>query len=97
MIKHVNTKEEFHEAIKEGKVLVDFFATWCGPCQMLAPLLEELSSQVTVVKVDVDELGELAREYAIQSIPTLYLFENGQVSKKSVGFLNKSQLQNFIA
>lgn len=97
MLKHVKSKEEFLEAVKEGKVLVDFFATWCGPCQMLAPLLEEISKEVDVVKVDVDEVSELAREYGIASIPTLYLFVNGEVAKKSVGFLNKSQLASFIA
>ncbi|MBO4703652.1 MAG: thioredoxin, partial [Bacilli bacterium] len=79
MLKHVNNRDEFNELIKEGTVLVDFFATWCGPCKMLSPVLEELSeeSNVLIVKVDVDEAGPLAAQYGIQAVPTLMLFKNG--------------------
>ena len=81
MLKHINTAAEFEAAIKEGTVLVDFFATWCGPCKMLSPVLEEVANEnpnINVLKIDVDEVGELAARYGIQSIPTLMLFKNGQ-------------------
>ena len=94
----IHSVEEFDTIIKEGKVLVDFFANWCGPCKMLAPVLEEVSEQVDskIVKVDVDELQELARRYGIFSIPTLLLFENGQLVRKQSGYLNADDLIDFI-
>ena len=94
----IHSVEEFDTIIKEGKVLVDFFANWCGPCKMLAPVLEEVSEQVDskIVKVDVDELPELARRYGIFSIPTLLLFENGQLVRKQSGYLNADDLIDFI-
>lgn len=100
MIKHIKNNEEFKEIIKEGKVLVDFFATWCGPCKMIAPELEELDNQqlvpnLKIIKVDVDELGSLAAEYRIRSIPTLMLFENGELKKTTLGYQNKNQLVDF--
>ena len=100
MIKHVESLEEFKELTKEGKVLVDFFATWCGPCRMLGPVLEELdandSFKVQIIKVDVDDLGELAAMFGIQSIPTLIYFENGQPVRKNVGFMRKDQILDFV-
>ena len=83
MIIHVNDFKEFNEKIASGRVLVDFFATWCGPCKMLAPLLEEIDERkeagdLLIIKVDVDEAGIIAANYGIQSIPTLIVFENGQ-------------------
>lgn len=94
----IHSVEEFDTIIKEGKVLVDFFANWCGPCKMLAPVLEEVSEQVDskIVKVDVDELPELARRFGIFSIPTLLLFENGQLVRKQSGYLNADDLIDFI-
>ncbi len=81
-------------------VLVDFWATWCGPCQMLAPVLEEFANEnegkIKVGKVNVDENRELAMEYRISSIPTLILFENGGPKKTSLGFLTKEKLEEFI-
>ena len=98
MLKHVNNRDEFNELIKEGTVLVDFFATWCGPCKMLSPVLEELSeeSDVLIVKVDVDETGPLAAQYGIQAVPTLMLFKNGQRVDVRMGYQNKNQLLAFI-
>lgn len=98
MLKHVNNRDEFNELIKEGTVLVDFFATWCGPCKMLSPVLEELSeeSDVLIVKVDVDEAGPLAAQYGIQAVPTLMLFKNGQRVDVRMGYQNKNQLLAFI-
>lgn len=99
MLKHINNAAEFDAAIKEGTVLVDFFATWCGPCKMLSPVLEEVSEEnpnVSILKIDVDEVGELAARYGIQSIPTLMLFENGQRVETRTGYQNKNQLVAFI-
>ena len=99
MLKHINSVEEFDNSIKEGLVLVDFFATWCGPCRMLSPVLEEISEenpQLQVLKIDVDDVGALAARYGIQSIPTIMLFKNGQRVETRVGYQNKNQLLAFI-
>ena len=101
MIIHVNNAQEFNEKIATGRVLVDFFATWCGPCKMLAPLLEEIDERkeagdLLIVKVDVDEATDIAIRFGIQSIPTLIVFENGQPVKKSLGYIPKPQLLNFL-
>ena len=99
MLKHINTAAEFEAAIKEGTVLVDFFATWCGPCKMLSPVLEEVASEnpnINVLKIDVDEVGELAARYGIQAIPTLMLFKDGQRVETRMGYQNKNQLVAFI-
>ena len=89
----------FNEQIKEGVVLVDFFATWCGPCKMQAPVLEELKEDrgdVKVVKIDVDQETEIAREYGVMSIPTLILFKDGKEVAKNVGFMPKELLVQWI-
>ena len=99
MLKHINNAEEFDSLIKEGKVLVDFFATWCGPCKMLSPVLEEVSNEnpdLLVLKIDVDEVSELAARYGIQAIPTLMLFKNDQRVETRMGYQNKNQLLAFI-
>ena len=99
MLKHINSAAEFDAAIKEGTVLVDFFATWCGPCKMLSPVLEEVANEnpnIAVLKIDVDEVGELAARYGIQAIPTLMLFKNGQRVETRMGYQNKNQLLAFI-
>ena len=98
MLKHVNSHDEFYELIKEGTVLVDFFATWCGPCKMLSPVLEQLSEEVDtlILKVDVDEVGTVAAQFGIQAVPTLMLFKNGQRVDVRMGYQNKNQLLAFI-
>ena len=98
MLKHINNRDEFNDAIKEGTVLVDFFATWCGPCKMLSPVLEEVSKEtdVLIVKVDVDEAGPLSAQYGIKAVPTLMLFKNGQRVDVRMGYQNKNQLLAFI-
>ena len=99
MLLHINKVEEFENAIKEGTVLVDFFATWCGPCKMLSPLLEEVAQEnpgLTILKIDVDEVGQLAARYGVQAIPTLILFKNGQQVATKLGYQNKNQLLAFI-
>lgn len=99
MLKHINNRAEFEASIKEGLVLVDFFATWCGPCKMLSPLLEEVANEnndLTVLKIDVDEVGDVAVQFGIQAIPTLILFKNGEEVAKKMGYQNKNQLLAFI-
>lgn len=98
-VTHIKTAE-FDSFIFEGTVLVDFWATWCGPCRMQAPILEqldaELNGSVKICKVDVDEEPELARRFAVMSIPTLIAFENGQVIGKNVGVTDVSGLKKLL-
>ena len=95
MLKQIKDIKEFDEAIK-GKVLVDFFATWCGPCRMLAPVLEDISKEYDVIKVDIDELEELAIRYGIESIPTVISFENGEIKNRRVGYGAKADILKLI-
>lgn len=99
MLKHINSVQEFEEEVKEGLVLVDFFATWCGPCKMLSPLLEQIAEEkpeLKILKIDVDEVGPLAARYGIQAIPTLMLFKDGERKDTKLGYQNKNQLLAFI-
>ena len=100
MIKHVNDVKEFDELVKEGTVLVDFFATWCGPCKMIAPVLEELAEDPSfgakIVKVDVDEAVDAAMAFKVQAIPTLMLFVDGKAVKTQLGFQRKDQIIDFV-
>lgn len=90
----------FNEATGEGVVLVDFYADWCGPCKMIAPILNELSQdmgdKVKIVKVDVDADGELAQRFDVMSIPTLILFKDGKPVGRRTGFMPKPELEKFI-
>lgn len=96
-VKEIN-ETNFKDEIKESKVLVDFNATWCGPCRMLKPILDEFSesTNVKVCSVDVDQNENLAREYNIYSIPCLILFENGVETKRNVGFISLDEIKNFV-
>lgn len=87
--------ENFNDLIKE-RVLVDFFANWCGPCKMLTPVLEKVESNIKVIKVDVDKYENLAREYGVMSIPTIILFESGKEIKRNIGFTSKENLEKFL-
>ena len=95
------TSDNFEKVIKqEGMVLVDFFATWCGPCKMLAPVLskiaEENEGKVKIAKVDVDEQRELAIKFGIESIPTLILFKDGEKINEMIGLHSKSEIESMI-
>ena len=99
----VTTKDEFAEKVlkAEGKVLVDFWAPWCGPCMMLSPTLEALNEELedgqTIVKVNVDEATEIAGEYAIMSIPAIKIFENGEIINEAVGVKSKEDLKALLS
>ena len=95
---NVNSKN-FNEEIKEGVVLVDFFANWCGPCKMLSPIVDQVSnefSNVKFLKLNVDESSDIAGNYNIMSIPALLLFKDGVLISKSVGFISAEELKGFI-
>lgn len=98
MIKHLEKFEDFENEIKEGIVLVDFYADWCGPCQMLSPNIEavEQETRIKVIKVDVDAIPELARMFGIMSIPTILLYKDGKLEKKDLGYKTIDELKNFI-
>lgn len=91
------TKNNFEEEVKKSKVpvLVDFWATWCGPCRMQAPVIDEIADEredIKVGKINIDEEQLLAMEYGVTSIPTLVLFKDGKASKVLVGMRSKSQI-----
>ena len=100
MVKKVNTQEFAAEAMKAPVAVVDFNATWCGPCRMLAPVLEDISEKyegkVSFFSVDVDECPEIAESFNISSIPTLIMFKNGEVAGQRVGGANMAVLEAFI-
>lgn len=103
MAEIISSKENFNEKVlnKKGLVLVDFFATWCGPCMMIAPIIDEISQeykdQVSVVKVNVDDNQELAIKYGIMSIPTLALFKDGELQNMLVGLRSKEEIINMFS
>ncbi|MBQ9273642.1 MAG: thioredoxin [Succinivibrio sp.] len=97
---HISDNEFEQQVLKaEQPVLVDFWATWCGPCRAVAPLIEELAEElpnVKFVKVDIDQNTAYASQYGVMSIPTLLLFKNGEVAGKQIGAISKSALKGFI-
>jgi len=95
---YIKTEQEFKDIINNEKVLVDFYADWCGPCQMLGQVLEQIENEIDIkiVKVNTDSFLSLAREYKIMSIPAIKIFDKGQVIKEKVGFLTKDELKAFI-
>jgi len=92
-------KEDFNHIISTDVTVVDFFATWCGPCKMISPIIEKLANDITnvkFVKIDVDKHDELARIYGIMSIPTLIFFKDGKEVKRHVGFINEDKIKEII-
>ena len=89
------SENEFEEVVKSGITLVDFYATWCGPCRIMANILEDIEDEVgqdvQIVKVDVDENQSLARKFGVMSIPTLIIFKDGQVQEKHIGIWQQEE------
>ncbi len=96
-MKVIETVKEFDETLNSNTlVFVDFFADWCGPCKMLSPVVEELAAEtpdVTFVKVNVDDLPEVAEKFGIMSIPALFVFKNGEAAANTLGFQPKESLK----
>ena len=98
-MRYLSKDDNFNELISKGKVLVEFYADWCGPCKMLSPVLESFekdNSSIKVIKINTDNFMELAREYGIMSIPAIKYFVDGKLIKESVGYMSKEELEDFV-
>lgn len=94
-------KDEFEKIINESKpTIVDFFATWCGPCKMLSPILEKVEEdskgEFNIIKIDVDESYDVAKKYGIMSVPTMIIFKDGDEQEKIVGLRQKNQIEDAV-
>ena len=99
MIKEIENTKEFDEEIKEGRVLVDFYAIWCGPCKMLAPIVDSIAEEhpeIKVLRVDVDQNEELSMRYNIVSIPTLIYFKDGKMINGNVGYIPEKEVKKLV-
>ncbi|WHQ37333.1 thioredoxin [Spiroplasma sp. SV19] len=96
-VNEIKTVNDFEKAIADSKLtLVDFYADWCGPCKMIAPVISELAKDrgdVNFIKINVDELQDLAQNYGILSIPTLITFQNGNELKRKTGFVTRNEIE----
>ena len=94
----IGNKEEIENLKTRDKVLVDFHATWCGPCRMLSPILEQISKEIDfdIVKIDIDEQEEFARKNGVMVVPTLIFFEKGEEVKRNSGLLPYEELKNWL-
>ena len=94
------TDNDFNVLINDKVVIVDFFATWCGPCKMLSPVIEQLSERfndVKFVKIDVDECPNVSKSYGIMSVPTLLKFKNGSLVDTKIGYINIEEFSKWIS
>lgn len=95
----LENEQDFFELINNKLVLVDFYATWCEPCRMISPIIDEVAKETTdlmVVKVDVDKYPNIATKYGIMSIPTLKVFKNGKEEKTSIGYIEKDAIKDLL-
>lgn len=95
------TKEEFKTLLQEkGVILVDFFATWCGPCKMIGPVIEKVAGKyegkVKVVKIDIDQEKELAAEYEVQTVPTILVIKDGKIAERKSGFMPQPKIEAML-
>ena len=98
MVKEIKDVE-YKEIIKEGKVVIDCYAPWCGPCKMISPIIDTFSEEITTTKfykINVDEAEKITKDFNIMSIPTLLIFENGELKDKVVGLRSKSELEEIF-
>jgi thioredoxin 1 len=97
-MREIKSYEEFMEVIK-NRVLVDFYADWCGPCRMLGEVLKNIESEldIEIVKVNVDQNRKIAMKYGVMSIPSLKVFNNGKIEKEKTGFMREEELKEFLA
>ncbi|QMT98468.1 thioredoxin [Mycoplasma tullyi] len=99
-MKHISNKAELEQLLSSNKkVVVDFYADWCGPCKILGPIFEEVSQdnqEWTFVKVNVDQAAELSAEFEIRSIPTVIFFQDGNMTDKRIGFIPKNELKEML-
>ena len=98
MVKEIK-ESEFEQVVGTGKVVVDCYAPWCGPCRMLSPVIDEIAEELTdytFYKLNVDDAEEVSRKYGIMSIPSLLILENGELKQKLVGFKSKSELKEIL-
>lgn len=100
MIIHLETINDFEKIIKENnKIIIDFYAAWCGPCKMLSPMLEKVQAakpEWTILKIDIDHFAELASQFAVSAVPTLVFMINQEVKETSLGFRPESELLKII-
>lgn len=98
MVKEIKDTE-YETLIKDGKVVIDCFAPWCGPCKMISPIIDAIAEEmkdINFYKINVDEAEKITTEFQIMSIPTILIFENGELKDKIVGFRSKSELEELF-
>ncbi len=97
---HIEDAEQFEKIISNGITLIDFYATWCGPCRMLSPIIEEIAEdykeKINVAKVDVDECSSIAAKYGINAIPAVLVFKDNELVKTNVGFMPKDTIVDLL-
>lgn len=93
----IHYESDFDKLI-EKEAVVDFYATWCGPCKMFGPVFEEVATNIDInfVKIDVDKNSDIAREYGVMTIPTVILFKDGKEVKRNIGFMSNDELTEFL-